>query len=74
MATIELTVPDESMLAHIKKVCMMIKGVASVKVNKEATKRDVTKTASYREAMEDVKKGRIFHAESTEEMFRQILG
>ena len=53
---------------------MMIKGVTSVKVNKEATKRDVTKTASYREAMEDVKKGRIFHAESTEEMFRQILG
>lgn len=60
MATIELTVPDESMLASIKKVCMMIKGVASVKVTKEVkTKYDVTKTASCKEAMEDIKEERL---------------
>ena len=37
-------------------------------------KMDVTETASYKEAMEDVKEGRVYHAESTEDMFQQILG
>ena len=47
MAMIELTVPDESMLANIKTVCMMIKGVASVKVIKEVkSKHNVTKMVS----------------------------
>ena len=58
MATIELTVPDESMLANIKKVCMMIKGVTSVKVIKES-KHNVTKMVSCQEAMEDIKEERL---------------
>ena len=35
---------------------------------------DITKTTSYREAMEDIKVGRVYHAESAEDMFKQILG
>ena len=35
---------------------------------------DITETASYKEAMEDVKAGRVYHAENTEDMFQQILG
>lgn len=47
MATIELTVPDETMHANIKKVCMMIKGVTSVKAIKEVkSKHNVTKMVS----------------------------
>lgn len=57
---------------------LMLMGVASVKVQKAATTKpreyDVTKTASFREAMEDVKHGRVYHAESVDDMFKQILG
>ena len=34
---------------------------------------DITKTAGFREAMDDVKNGRVYHAESVEDMFSQIL-
>ena len=35
---------------------------------------DITKTAGYKEAMEDVKYGRVYHADSVDDMFKQILG
>ncbi len=35
---------------------------------------DITETAGYKEAMEDVKHGRVYHAESVDDMFNQILG
>ncbi len=76
MATIILQVPDESLVAKVKQACKMLVGVASVKVQKEAKpkKYDITKTAGYREAMEDIKEGRVTNAESVEDIFMQILG
>ena len=76
MATIILQVPDESLVTKVKQACKMLVGVASVKVQKEAKpkKYDITKTAGYREAMEDIKEGRVTKAESVEDMFMQILG
>lgn len=76
MATIILQVPDESLVAKVKQACKMLVGVASVKVQKEAKpkKYDITKTAGYREAMEDIKEGRVTKAENVEDMFMQILG
>ncbi len=35
---------------------------------------DITKTAGYKEAMDDIKHGRVYHAESVDDMFKQILG
>lgn len=35
---------------------------------------DITKTAGYKEAMDDVKHGRVYHADSVDDMFKQILG
>ena len=35
---------------------------------------DITKTAHYKEAMDDVKNGRVYHANSVDDMFNQILG
>ena len=60
----------------MKQACKMIVGVASVKVQKEAKPKehDITKTAGYREAMDDVKNGRVYHADSVDDMFKQILG
>ena len=56
MATLILQIPDESMVSKVKQACKMLVGVASVKVQKEAKpkKFDITKTAGYREAMDDV--------------------
>ena len=76
MATVILQVPDESLVSKIKSACKMLVGVASVKVHKTAKEKeyDITKTAGYREAMDDVKNGRVYHADSVDDMFKQILG
>lgn len=77
MATLVLQVPDESLVSKVKQACKMLRGVASVKVQKpKASPKtlDITKTAGYREALEDVKQGRVYHADSVDDMFKQILG
>lgn len=35
---------------------------------------NITKTKGYREAMDDIKNGRVYSAESAEDMLKQILG
>ena len=75
MASIVLTVTDESLLSQIKKACGLLKGVGEVKVIKSSTSKiDITQTNGYKEAMEDIRQGRIYHAKNTEDMFQQILG
>jgi hypothetical protein len=70
MATIVLQVPDENLVSKVKQACKMLMGVASVKVQKSAPKiDDITKTAHYKEAMDDVKNGRVYHASSVDDMF-----
>ena len=61
MATLVLQIPDESLVQKVKQACKMIVGVASVKVQKTAKKKehDISKTAGYREAMDDGKNGRV---------------
>lgn len=41
----------------------------------KASKRveDITQTAGYKKAMDDVKHGRVYHAESVDDMMNQIL-
>ena len=74
MATIILQVPDESLVTKVKQACKMLMGVASVKIQKPAKPKthDITKTASYREAMEDVKHGRVTEYDSVEDMFQKL--
>ena len=74
MATIVLQVPDEALVTKVKQACKMLMGVASVKVQKEPQKHDITKTKGFREALDDVKNGRVYHADSVDDMFKQILG
>ena len=73
MVQLILTINDESMLSKIKAACKMLKGVIDVRTVKEK-KIDITQTEGYKEAMEDVKEGRVYHAENVEDMFQQILG
>ncbi len=52
-----------------------MKGVVSVKTNpKVKVQEDITKTKGFQEAMDDVRLGRTYHAESVDDMFKQILG
>jgi len=76
MATLVLQIPDESLVSKVKQACKMIVGVASVQLHRPAKKKeyDITKTAGYREAMDDVKHGRVHHADSVDDMFKDILG
>ena len=68
-----VSISDLSMLNDIKKAISMLKGVTTVKKQKQK-EFDITKTKGYREAMDDVKHGRVYHAESVDDMFKQILG
>ena len=74
MATIVLDVQDDSLLTQIKKACQLLKGVTLVKVQRtpKAKIDDITKTAGYKEAMEDIKHGRVYHADSVDDMMKQI--
>lgn len=74
MATIVLQVPDESLVTKVKQACKMILGVTSVKLQRESKPRalDITKTAGFKEAMEDVKHGRIHHYESVDDLFKEL--
>ena len=76
MATIVLQVPDETLVSKVKQICKMLMGVTSVKIQKETKPKeyDITKTAGYREAMNDVKHGRVTHHDSVDDMFKDILG
>lgn len=74
MASVILTVEDEGLLAQIKRACMLLKGVVSVRVehSKAAKAFDVTQTAGYKEAMEDVKRGRVTRYDSVESLFADL--
>ena len=74
MATIILEVPDESLVSKIKSACKMLVGVASVKVQKASKEKDydITKTAGYREAMDDVKNGRVTTYDSLKDFYKEM--
>ena len=75
MASIILTISDESLISQIKKACSLLKGVREVKVVRpKSLKKDITKTKGYQEAMEDVRQGRVHQADSVDDMFQDILG
>ena len=71
MATIVLDVQDESLLTQIKKACQLLKGVASVRVHKTKSE-DITKTTGYKEAMEDIRLGRVSTYESVDQLFEEL--
>ena len=52
----------------------MLVGVASVKVQKASKEKkyDITKTAGYREAMDDVKNGRVTTYDSLKDFYKEM--
>ena len=76
MATLVLQVPDERLVTKVKQACKMLMGVTSVKIQKPAKPKvyDITKTADFKAAKDDVKHGRVTHYDSVDDMFRSVLG
>jgi hypothetical protein len=73
MATIILQVEDESLVAKVKQACKMLMGVTSVKVQKTSQRvDDITKTAHYKAAMDDVKNGRVTTYASLEDFYKEM--
>ena len=73
MATIVLQVPDENLVSKVKQACKMLMGVSSVKVQKSTPKvDDITKTAHYKAAMDDVKNGRVSQYNSVDDLFNEL--
>ena len=74
MATIVLQVPDESLVTRVKQACRMLMGVTSVRLQKESKPKtfDITKTAGFKEAMEDVKHDRVHHYDSVDDLFKEL--
>ena len=72
-AQLLVSISDLSKLNDIKKAISMLKGVTTVKKQKQK-EFDITKTKGFQEALDDVKHGRVYHAESVDDMFKQILG
>ena len=78
MATIVLQVPDETLVPKVKQACKMLMGVVSVKIEKAKTKNstsdnfDITKTAAFKEALDDVKHGRVTEYESVDDLFNKL--
>ena len=73
MASILLNVTDLSLLDKIKQECSMLKGVGQVSVISSNTSLiDITQTAGYKEAMQDILDGRVYEAKDAEDMVKQI--
>lgn len=74
MATIVLQVPDEALVSKVKQACKMLMGVTTVKVEKPASKKemDVTKTASFVAAKEDVMHGRVTTYASLNDFYKEM--
>lgn len=64
MSELTVTIEDTSMVDSIKQAIGMLKGVVSVKI-KRASKSGMER------AIEDVAKGRIYEADSVEDLLRQ---
>jgi hypothetical protein len=60
-------------VAKVKQACKMLMGVTSVKVQKTSQRvDDITKTAHYKAAMDDVKNGRVTTYASLEDFYKEM--
>ncbi len=76
MTQLIVNIEDVSLVDELKAAIKALRGVNSIIEMSETTTSnyDITQTDAYKEAMEDIRSGRIHHAESTDDMFMQILG
>lgn len=69
MIQVTLQFENNTIKNHFLKIIELMNGVTVVDPQK-----DVTKTEGYKEAMKDIQEGRVYHADSVDDMFQSILG
>lgn len=69
--TLNVSLEDVSMLRDVRKAISMLRGVTKVSLPRRK-KYDITKTAGFREAMEDVKHGRVTHYDSLQDFYKEL--
>ena len=73
----ELIVPilDASLTNKIKHALELMNGVGKIRTYKPKTLEEkILESKSFKASMDDIKHGRVFHADSVEDMMKQILG
>lgn len=68
---LEITLEENAVVADIKKALMLIRGIASVRVGRQA--KEETLNATTIKAIEDVKAGRTHKASSVDDLLNQCL-
>lgn len=63
-----VTFDDISVMQQVKRTLALIKGVKSISMPRKK------RMCGLDRALKDVEEGRVCHAESVEDMFKQILG
>jgi len=78
MATYAITLNERTASGRALKAYLQTLGVFFSKITPKAVTKpkeyDITKTADFKAAKDDVKHGRVYHADSVDDMFKQILG
>jgi hypothetical protein len=61
-------------VSKVKQACKMLMGVTSVKVQKTPPSRteDITQTAGYKAAMDDIKHGRVTEYAALEDFYKEM--
>ena len=67
---LDITLEQDAMVNDIKKAIKLMRGIASVKLVHTKT----AKKSGIEKALDDVKDGRVYHAKSVDDLFKQILG
>lgn len=63
-----VTFDDVSIMQQVKKAISLMRGVKSVTIPRQK------KVCRIDRALKDVEEGRVYHADSVDDMFKQILG
>ncbi len=76
MDTVQITLnaDNRNVIDILRNLLLQMRGVSNVKVEDMGNEFDITATPAYREAMDDIANGRVYHAANAKEMFAQILG
>lgn len=67
MTQLTINVEDKAILSSLRKILNAMEGVSIAKPKRK-------KKTGFEQAMDDIKAGRVYHADSVEDMFKQILG
>ena len=68
MTQLTINIEDKSILPHLKKILNAIEGVSIAKSEKKKHKCGLD------EAFDDIRAGRIHHAENVDDVFKRVSG